>query len=529
MALELVEQFGAQIGEMDPKLVRLAERGRQLRAMADGDDAEPLPPPSPSSSLPWWVHQLRAYWFVRRRFEVGATGAGVFLPMGSGKSRVAIGIMDWLVDATGARSFLVVGPWSAVGYVWPAEISKHGATAYQVVVGSVDEPVSDRVRRFEVAMRRARYPVVVLVNYEAVLAHAFYEWAMEREWDLIIADESHRIKAADGKRSRAMFRLAQQARYRLALTGTPLHHRPVDIWAQYRFLDPGCFFESYPEFEQRYGAFRVQDGEIRPAHAAQEFTRRMRLIGFTARTVDLQVPPVQFLRRYTALGAEARRIYEELEHQLVADIGAGTVTANNLLTRLIKLQEVTSGFVVDDMSREHVVDRAKEELLADVLEDLPPDEPVVVFGLFRHDHARIRAVADRMGIPVSEVTGSTKSLDDWYAGRTRLLIVAPRVGSEALDLSRARYAIAYSLGFSAGDFAQAVARLARPSQTRPVVWIHLLVQDTVDTMKLRYLEDRREVVEALLAEYQQRAARHVPPGGRVVRSPVSSTLSEDGT
>ena len=59
--------------------------------------------------------------------------------------------------------------------------------------------------------------------------------------DMIICDESQRIKGEDTKQSKAMHRLGTIAKYRCILTGTPIQNDIRDIWSQYKFLAPNIF------------------------------------------------------------------------------------------------------------------------------------------------------------------------------------------------------------------------------------------------------------------------------------------------
>jgi SNF2 family DNA or RNA helicase len=75
-----------------------------------------------------------------------------------------------------------------------------------------------------------------------------------------------------------------------------------------------------------------------------------------------------------------------------------------------------------------------------------------------------------------------------------------KAGGVGVDLTRARYSIFYSTGFSLGDYDQAKARTHRPGQTRPVMHIHLVARGTVDVRVRRALEKRAQIVESILAE-----------------------------
>jgi SNF2 family DNA or RNA helicase len=91
-------------------------------------------------------------------------------------------------------------------------------------------------------------------------------------------------------------------------------------------------------------------------------------------------------------------------------------------------------------------------------------------------------------------------LKQWQAGEAPVLAVQIDSGGVGVDLTRARYSVYYSLGFSLGSYEQSLARIHRPGQTRPVEYIHLLAQDTVDEQVMVALARRADVVNSVLQQ-----------------------------
>ena len=208
-------------------------------------------------------------------------------------------------------------------------------------------------------------------------------------------DEAHRIKSPGSRVSLYCTALGKQVPYRMALTGTPAHNSPLDVYAQYRFLDPGIFGTNFSAFRDRYAvmggyggyqviAYRVSptlpDGQPNPYYSPkldQEFQERMYSLAFRVRTGDvLDLPPEMDEERRFDLSDSARKIYTKLYRDMVAGVGSGKVTVANALTRLLRLQQITSGFLPvedneDGTTNLQQIDTGKQELLADLLEDLP--------------------------------------------------------------------------------------------------------------------------------------------------------------
>jgi SNF2 family DNA or RNA helicase len=200
------------------------------------------------------------------------------------------------------------------------------------------------------------------------------------------------------------------------------------------------------------------------------------------------------------------KFYRQLEKEMTAEISAGTVTAANALTKLLRLQQATSGYARTDEAGTVLIDGmpTKRAVLEDRLSDLPVTEPVVVFCRFRSDLDDVQAAARELGREYAEVSGERKDLERWQAGDAVILGVQIQSGGVGIDLTRAAYAVYYSLGYSLGDYEQSLARLRRPGQTRCVRYYHLVAPGTVDQQVYAALRERRSVVEAVLQNLSPR-------------------------
>ncbi|MBE0656622.1 MAG: DEAD/DEAH box helicase, partial [Bryobacteraceae bacterium] len=119
---------------------------------------------------------------------------------------------------------------------------------------------------------------------------------------------------------------------------------------------------------------------------------------------------------------------------------------------------------------------------------------------FHKDLEAVNRVADETGRRSLELSGRADELQLWQAGGAPVLAVQIDSGGVGVDLTRARYAIYYSLGFSLGSYEQSLARIHRPGQTRPVTYIHLLAEGTVDQKVMTALARRSDVVNSVLQQ-----------------------------
>lgn len=374
--------------------------------------------------------------------------------------------------------------------------------------GSVKDKLDGaRMAFFESGMNDA--DTVVVTNYESVWRPPFDDWAMEAGWDLVVCDEVHRIQSASGKASRFMSRLGDRVPYRLGLTGTPFSSGPLSIYGQYRFLDKTIFGTSNKHFKSRYakmGGF--QQHQVVGYQNESELQKKFYSIAFRVESRDvLDLPEETHVRRYFTLPPATMRAYKELETILVTQIKEGEITVSNALVKLLRLQQITSGFArVDptdsDEGKVVRIDDEKQKLLADVLLDLDKREPIVVFARFTHDLEAVKAVCDAQGRRCAFLDGSRKQTDEWRNGDYDVLAIQIRAGGVGVNLTRSHYCVYYSLGYSLSDYLQSLARTMRPGQNCKVTYVHLLAADSVDLKVYDALDAKKDVVDSILEGYQ---------------------------
>jgi SNF2 family DNA or RNA helicase len=224
----------------------------------------------------------------------------------------------------------------------------------------------------------------------------------------------------------------------------------------------------------------------------------------------LGLPDAVDVYRTIDLDPATRRAYESLEKDLIARVGDGAVTAANAMVLVLRLAQVASGYAptVTTDGEQRGASAAvrpsplpeKARLLLDVLEDLPLREPVVVFCRFHHDLDAVQAVCDIQGRSYGELSGRRRDglTDHGTMADVDVLGAQIKSGGVGIDLTRARYGIYYTLGFELADYLQSRKRLHRPGQTRPVTYVHLLAENTVERAIYGALRNRQQVVDTVL-------------------------------
>lgn len=378
-------------------------------------------------------------------------------------------------------------------------------------VGLCSGTAKQRAERLKAALSTASGKcLVVAVNYESIWRTQLASTIESVRWEAIVLDESHRIKAPGGTASRWLAKLAakQPAAKRVLLTGTPMPHSPLDLYGQFRFLDSNVFGTSFTRMRARYAECHPQfPSMVRAWKNQDELSAKLNDHSWRV-TADevLDLPEAMHETIQIELSSKAQKFYDQLESDMVAEVEAGTVTAGNALTKLLRLQQATGGYCRIDDGGTVPLDGtpAKRAALQDRLEDLSVTEPVVVFCRFRTDLDDVAAAARALGREYAEVSGNRKDLERWQRGEAVILGVQIQSGGVGIDCSRAAYAFYYSLGFSLGDYEQSLARLRRPGQTRCVRYYHLVCKGTVDEQVYEALHGRRDVIDAVLRRLSSR-------------------------
>ena len=498
-AKSIAEKFPVATCKWSDLAKRLLEESEEIADSAKYKTAETLPE-IPVQRVPAWHHQKQCFWFAKN-----LPGAMIAFDMGTGKSRIAID----LIQNREHWQILILCPKSVVA-VWPKEFAKHAVREYVLITGD-EGSVAQRVKHIqqELQLARARLrPAVVVLNYEAAWRDPMEDFLLTHKWECVVLDESHRIKSPGGKSSKFCSRLGDTIPFRMCLTGTPMPHSPLDIYAQYRFLDKGIFGTSFTNFRARYAVMGgYGNHEVKGYQNEQELHDKMYQIAFRVKAEDVQdLPEAIDIVRTCKLSASARAIYRDLDREFVAEVGSGAVTVTNALTKLLRLQQITSGFITLDRSDENPrekavtreIDTSKAELLLDILEDLKPDEPVAIFCRFHPDLDTVHEVGKSLGRETLELSGRVNQLAAWQEGKAPILAVQIQSGGVGIDLTRTCYEIFYSIGYSLGEYLQARKRAHRPGQTRSTKFLHLIVEDTKDQAVYDALANREDVVESIL-------------------------------
>lgn len=343
--------------------------------------------------------------------------------------------------------------------------------------------------------------------------------------DLVVVDESHKIKSVTGNASRVMDRIGGFVRRRVLLTGTVMPHSPMDVFAQWRFLAPYAFGTRQPDGSVKKATF----GGFRDRFATMGGWMGREYIGFhdidvmeeimaqnavVARKEEaLDLPPTTTVVVPVELSVEEKIAYQQMADNLAISMPTLSTTATNFLTQMMRLRQITSGFVPDDDGTVRQVGDSEAQVIRSLVHDtLVGEKRIVIFAYFTDEIALLERVLRKVGTEVMTITGGTP-VEERALMRKRFgsddpqrMVMVAQVKTMSLainELVTSSHAIFGSLSQQRDDLIQARDRLDRIGQTKPVTFWMCVAPGTVDEVILKSHEERTNLEDAILHHVQK--------------------------
>ena len=328
---------------------------------------------------------------------------------------------------------------------------------------------------------------------------------------MIVCDEMQRIKSHTAQQSKAVHKLGDKARYRLGLTGTPVQNDTRDLWSEYRFLAPGIFSGSYYAFEKRYAAMGgYGNHQYFGPRNLDELTRKAHSIAYRVTKAEcLDLPEKTFEMRDVPLEPSAEKMYDQLRKESILELENGdSVTANIVLTRLLRLQQLTGGYLTDDEGNVQHVSSAKLESVSDIVQSLCVDEgkKVVIFTRFRAELDGVCDVCRKVlgdlklvyidgSVPLTQRGGIVEQFQT--DSNTRVFVGNLDACAEGITLTASDTVVYYSLTFNAAKYAQSQDRIHRVGQRNVCTYIHLIVPGSIDQKIMDALDKKIDLAKSV--------------------------------
>lgn len=396
---------------------------------------------------------------------------GLFMEMGTGKSRTAIELArlrQHKIDRV--IWFCPVSLKETVNY----EIRKH------TTCGDNDIYAFDH-NTHENTVPVDRFWYVVGIESMSQSARAFFSVAqLFDDRTMVIVDESTYIKGHWAKRTRRITEMAEKARYRLVLTGTPITQGIVDLYAQMRFLSPKILgYHSFYSFACNHLEYstRYKGMVVRTLHRPWIIERIRPYVYQVTKDECLALPEKKYIDRYCRLSDEQEAAYEAAKQDFVDDLlrydGDRDISNGIAIFRLFsRLQSIACG-----IQDGHWVHNHRLHLLVTVASAVR-ESHVVIWAKYRKN---VQQIVDRLRAEGLDAVGydgrvlerQRRGLLDGWRQSGGFLVSTQALGSHGLDLTAASTVIFYARGFKYSENIQAEDRCHRIGQQRPVKYISL--------------------------------------------------------
>lgn len=439
-------------------------------------------------------------------------GFGLLYEMGCGKTLNAIAIAGALYLQGRIGKVLIVAP-SSVCSVWSKELDEFAD--FKVISRVMFGDKRNRLKRLqELKDYKFKALKVAIINYESVWRDDIYDALLEWDPDLVIADESQRIKSHTARQSKAMHHIGDRARYKMILSGTPVQNNAIDLYSQFRFLDSRVFGKNYYQFRNKYAVMGgFNNKQIVAYKNMDQLIKKEHSIAYRVTKADaLDLPEQAFLTRYVQLKPAEMKIYKTLKRDSVVELENGSVTATTVLTKLLRLQQLTGGFLQeDDEKKPEFVSDAKSKALEDILDDyvIECGKKLVVFCRFRTEIGLIEELLKKKKIQYGLIYGDIKISDrgdivkDFQENPdTKVFLAQIDTAGLGITLTAADTCVYYSVNYNYAAYSQSLARIHRIGQKNKCTYIHLVCEDTVDEKVLAALAKKEDLAKTIVDEWR---------------------------
>ena len=466
-----------------------------------------------------YKHQLKAL-----EVSYNKKSFALLMDMGTGKSKVLIDTIAHLDGIDEINSVLILAPKGVYKNWVGKEIPAHLPDSVKHKVAYWASPLTNKHKdAIRDIWRPDEHLHIFVMNIEALSTGKAEEVATKfiashGGATLIAIDESTVIKNHKARRSKAAVRLSKRCKYQRILTGSPITKTPLDLFSQFQFLGEELLgFKSFYAFCARYADIikrsaaggSHQYNQILGFRNLDELTNSIKPHSYRVTKEEcLDLPEKTYTMRSIELTSEQKNMYNQMKKTAVTLLdNMEMVTANAVITQLLRLHQISCGFVnTDDGNIIEIKNNRMSELLA-ILEEL--NGKAIIWANYRHDILAIEKEITKVYGSKSVATyfGDTDGeerqniVDRFQEDKElRFFIGQPRTGGYGLTLTAASTVIYYSNSYDLEVRLQSEDRAHRIGQSNAVTYIDLIAQKTVDEKIVGALRKKINIATQVLEE-----------------------------
>ena len=461
-----------------------------------------------------YAHQLKALEMSWNK-EVFA----YFMEMGTGKSKVLLDNIAMLYDKGKINGALIIAPKGVYKNWYDAEIPVHLVNHIQKKVVLWQAMINKgQQKKLNTLFETGVDLHILIMNVEALSTKKGVDFATKfllSHNTLITIDESTTIKNPGAKRTKNILSLSKLGKYRRILTGSPVTKSPLDLYTQCFFLDPYLLnHASYYSFRTRYALMRTANFSGRSVQIVvgyrhlDELAEKLKPFSHRVLKDDcLDLPSKTFMKRIVQLTPDQQKVYQQMKQMALAEMNGKMITTATVLTQLMRLQQITCGyFKADDGTVQEINNNRTSELI-DLLYEI--EGKTVIWAHWQNDVKNIiKVVVKEFGegccVDYYGLTPQDERQDNISKfqndPKVRFFIGTPATGGYGITLTGASNMIYYSNGYDLEKRTQSEARIDRIGQTKPMTYIDILAEDTVDERIVKALRKKINIATQIMGE-----------------------------
>ena len=443
-----------------------------------------------------------------------------FMEMGTGKSKVLIDNISMLYDNGKINGVLIVAPKGVVKNWYESEIPTHLVDHIEHKTVLWQSNINQKQqKKLNTLFETGEDLHILIMNVEALSTKKgvdFAEKFLFSHRSMMAIDESTTIKNPEAKRTKNICKLGLSTKYNRILTGSPVTKSPLDLYKQCDFLMPELLgHSSYYSFRTRYAVMRTANFGGRSVQIVvgyrnlNELSEKLKPFSYRVLKDDcLDLPKKTFMKRIVQLTPDQKKIYLQMKQLALAQMDGKIMTTATVLTQLMRLQQITCGhFTADDGTIKEVDSNRLPELM-NVLEEI--EGKVVIWAHWQRDvHRIIREIVKKFGensfvdyyglTPMSERQSNIKKFQD-PDSPVKFFIGTTQTGGYGITLTAASTMIYYSNGYDLEKRQQSEARIDRIGQEKPMTYIDIICENTVDTRIVKALRKKVDIATQIMGE-----------------------------
>lgn len=410
---------------------------------------------------------------------------------GTGKTRSVL-------DAYSKRKegrMLVLAPLSILSASWADDIEK-----FQPGLSYVVAYARNREQAFQTNAD------IVITNHDAA------KWLVKNErllegFSTLCIDEFTAFKNKDSQRSKAILRIAQKFKYRIAMSGTPNSNTILDIWHPTLIVDDG------ERLGKRFYGFRSAVCTSRFNGFANEWVDKpdaQQIVAASIKDINIRyqledcidMPEQSVHTMCVQLTPAIMEQYKLLAEDSVLYTGKATINAINAGARVKKLLQLCTGAVYTEDGVPAGIHEERYELVMQLVSERK--HSLVAFN-WRHEREHLTKLADEMKIEYGVIDGDTPAnkrkdiVDRMQTGQLQVVFCHPQSAGHGLTLTTATSVIWASPTYNAEHYQQFNRRIYRAGQTKKTEVIHIAASNTWEPEVYTKLEGKLERMDELLS------------------------------